>query len=62
MKRIFFFLTALLLASLSLPPAQIELGLLRDFELVVDGIEAPALDDAVSIDIRDSKGVIGQES
>jgi hypothetical protein len=61
-KRIFFLLTALLLALLSLPPVQIELGLLRDFELVVDGIEDPALNDAVSIDIRDSKGVIGQES
>jgi hypothetical protein len=39
-------------------PAQIELGLLCDFDLVVDGIEDPALDDAITIDVRDSKGVI----
>lgn len=38
--------------------AQIELGLFSDFDLSMDGIEDAALDDAIHIDVRESKGVI----
>ncbi len=36
----------------------IEIGLLGDFGLVVDGVDDPTLDDAIYINVRDSKGVI----
>jgi hypothetical protein len=39
-------------------PAQIELGLLSDFGLEVDGVDDPSLDDAIYIDVRNSKGII----
>ena len=38
--------------------AQIELGLLSDFGLKVDGVDDPSLDDAIYIDVRNSKGII----
>ncbi len=37
---------------------QLELGLLSDFGLVVDGVDDPTMDDAIYIDVRDTKGVI----
>lgn len=39
-------------------PAELELGLLGDFGVVVDGVDDAELDDAIYIDVRDSKGVI----
>lgn len=38
--------------------AKIQLGLLSDFGVKVDGVADPSLDDAISIDVRNSKGVI----
>lgn len=37
---------------------QIELGLLTDFGVAVDGVEDPAVDDAIYIMVRDSHGII----
>ena len=45
-------------ADLSKTSVQIELGLLSDFGLIVDGINDPVLDDAIYIDVRNSKGII----
>ncbi len=39
-------------------PARLELGLLGDFGVSVDGVDDPALDDAIYIDVRNSRGVI----
>ncbi len=49
-------------ADPSKTPVQIELGLFSDFCLVVDGVDDSTLDDAIYIDVRDSKGVIEQVS
>jgi hypothetical protein len=38
--------------------AQIELGLFGDFGVAVDGVTDPALDDAIYIDVRNSKGIV----
>jgi hypothetical protein len=38
--------------------AKIELGLLTDFGVVVDGVEDPAADDAIHIEVQDSEGII----
>ncbi len=38
--------------------AKIQLGLLSDFSVAVDGVKDASLDDAIYIDVQDSKGVI----
>lgn len=39
-------------------PVQIEIGLFGDFDIAVDGVDDPTLDDAIYIDVRNSKGII----
>jgi hypothetical protein len=38
--------------------AKIQLGLLSDFGVTVEGVKDPSLDDAIYTDVRNSKGVI----